>query len=78
MRFYTIKIVTGTDGVEIRDLRGFDTLDEALIRYYTDMQSNIGKCNSILYMVTNSANGIHLKDQWVKQVEDTEVTDAGN
>lgn len=30
MRYYSIKILTATDGAEVRDLRGFDTLDEAL------------------------------------------------
>lgn len=31
MRYYTIKILTATNGTEVRDLRGFDTLDEALM-----------------------------------------------
>ena len=30
MRYYTIKILTDTNGTEVRDLRGFDTLDERL------------------------------------------------
>lgn len=47
MRYYSIKILTATDGSEVRDLRGFDALDDALVRYHNDLQSNIGKCKSV-------------------------------
>lgn len=40
MRYYTIKILTATDGAETRDLRGFDVLDDALVRYHSDLQAD--------------------------------------
>ena len=46
MRYYTIKIMMATNGTEVRDLRGFDTLDEALMLYYSNLQTAIGKCKS--------------------------------
>lgn len=58
MRYYTIKILTATDGTEVRDLRGFDTLDEALVRYHTDLQANISKCKSVYCAVINGVGGV--------------------
>lgn len=64
MRYYTIKILTATDGAEVRDLRGFDTLDDALVRYYSDLQSNIGKCKSVYCSVINGVGGVYKSDNW--------------
>lgn len=64
MRYYTIKILTATDGTETRDLRGFDTLDEALVRYHNDMQSNITKCKSVYCAVINGVGGVYKSDTW--------------
>lgn len=64
MRYYTIKILTATDDAEVRDLRGFDTLDEALVRYHNDLQANIGKCKSVYCAVINSVGGVYKSDAW--------------
>lgn len=64
MRYYTIKISTATDGTETRDLRGFDTLDEALVRYHNDLQSNITKCKSVYCAVINGVGGVYKTDTW--------------
>lgn len=64
MRYYTIKIVTATDGSEVRDLRGFEALEEALVRYHSDMQSNIGKCKSVYCAVINGVGGVYKSGTW--------------
>lgn len=64
MRYYTIKIVTSIDGSEVRDLRGFDTLEEALVRYHSDLQANISKCKSVYCAVINAAGGVYKSDTW--------------
>lgn len=64
MRYYTIKILTATDSAETRDLRGFDTLDEALVRYHNDMQSNITKCKSVYCAVINGVGNVYKSDTW--------------
>ena len=63
-RYYTIKILTATDDAEVRDLRGFDTIDDALVRYHNDMQSNIGKCKSVYCAVINGVGGVYKSDTW--------------
>jgi len=64
MRYYTIKILTATDNTEARDLRGFDALDEALVRYHNDLQANIGKCKSVYCVVINGVGGVYKSDTW--------------
>lgn len=64
MRYYTIKISTGTDGTETRDLRGFDTIDEALVRYHNDLQANISMCKSVYCAVINGIGGVYKTDTW--------------
>lgn len=64
MRYYTIKIMTAADGAEVRDLRGFDTLDDALVRYHNDLQANIGKCKSVYCAVINGVGGVYKSDTW--------------
>lgn len=64
MRYYTIKILTATDGTEVRDLRGFGSPDEALVRYYNDLQANIGKCRSLYCAVINGVGGVYKSDTW--------------
>lgn len=73
MRYYTIKILTATDGTETRDLRGFDTLDDALVRYHNDMQSNITKCKSLYCAVINGVGGVYKSDTWSAGVVQTEA-----
>lgn len=64
MRYYTIKILTATNGTEVRDLRGFDTLDEALMLYYSNLQTAIGKCKSVYCAVINGVGGVYKSDTW--------------
>lgn len=64
MRYYTIKILTATDDAEVRDLRGFDALDDALVRYHSDLQSNIGKCKSVYCAVINGCGCVYKSDTW--------------
>lgn len=64
MRYYSIKILTATNGTEVRDLRGFDTLDEALVRYHSDLQTVIGKCKSVYCAVINGVGGVYKSDTW--------------
>lgn len=73
MRYYTIKILTATDGTETRDLRGFDTLDEALVRYHSDLQANIGKCKSVYCAVINGVGGVYKSDVWSAAIAQPEV-----
>ena len=64
MRYYTIKILTATDGTEVRDLRGFDTLDEALMLYYNNLQKAIGNSKSIYCAIINGVGGVYKSDTW--------------
>lgn len=64
MRYYTIKILTATNGTEVRDLRGFDTLDEALMLYYSNLQTVISKCKSVYCAVINGVGGVYKSDTW--------------
>ena len=64
MRYYTIKILTATDDTEVRDMRGFDTLDDALVRYHNDLQSSISKCKSVYCAVINGVGGVYKSDTW--------------
>lgn len=64
MRYYSIKILTATNGTEVRDLRGFDTLDEALMLYHSNLQANISKCKSVYCAVINGVGGVYKSDTW--------------
>lgn len=64
MRYYTIKILTATNDTEVRDLRGFDTLDEALMIYYDNLQKAIGKSKSVYCAVINGVGGVYKSDTW--------------
>lgn len=64
MRYYSIKILMDTNGTEVRDLRGFDTLDEALMIYYDNLQKAIGKSKSVYSAVINSVGGVYKSDAW--------------
>ena len=64
MRYYTIKILTATDGAEVRDLRGFDTFEDALVRYHNDLQANINKCKSVYCAVISGVGGVYKSDTW--------------
>ena len=73
MRYYTIKILTATDGAETRDLRGFDALDDALVRYHNDLQTNIAKCKSVYCAVINGVGGVYKSDTWSAATDQAEA-----
>lgn len=73
MRYYTIKIMTATNGTEVRDLRGFYTLDEALMLYYSNLQTAIGKCKSVYCAVINGVGGVYKSDTWSAAVVQEEA-----
>lgn len=64
MRYYSIKILTAADGAEVRDLRGFDMLVEALVRYHSDLQAAISQCKSVYCAVINGVGGVYKSDTW--------------
>lgn len=64
MRYYSIKILTATNGTEVRDLRGFDTLDEALMLYHSNLQAAIGQGKSVYCAVINGVGGVYKSDTW--------------
>lgn len=64
MRYYSIKILTATNGTEVRDLRGFDTLDEALMLYHSNLQAAIGQCKSVYCAVINGVGGVYKSGTW--------------
>lgn len=64
MRYYTIKILTDTNGTEVRDLRGFDTLNEALMLYYANLQKAIDKSKTVYCAVINGVGGVYKHDTW--------------
>lgn len=64
MRYYSIKILTDTNGTEVRELRGFDTLNEALMLYYDNLQKGIGKNKSVYCAVINGVGGVYKSDTW--------------
>ena len=64
MRYYTIKILVTADETEVRDIRGFGTFDDALVRYHNDLQANIGKCKSVYCAVINGVGGVYKSDTW--------------
>lgn len=69
MRYYTIKILTSTNGTEVRDLRGFDTLDEALMLYYDNLQTSIAKCKRVYCAIINDVGGVYKKETWSDKTE---------
>lgn len=73
MRYYAIKIMTATNGTEVRDLRGFDTLDEALMLYYSNLQTAIGKCKSVYCAVINGVGGVYKSDTWSAAIVQAEA-----
>lgn len=73
MRYYTIKIMMATNGTEVRDLRGFDTLDEALMLYYSNLQTAIGKCKSVYCAVINGVGGVYKSDTWSAAIAQPEA-----
>lgn len=64
--YYTIKIETNTEGTETRDLRQFQTSDEALVRFHSDLTKYINNTARILEMMINESGTVLKKELWVK------------
>ena len=41
--YLTLKVTTNTEGTVSRDCRSFDTIEDARVRFHSDLASNIGK-----------------------------------
>lgn len=66
MRYYTVKALVTTDGTETRDMRGFDTIDEALARFHTDLAKvvNVEGTISVMMSIIDSASNKLKSEVW--------------
>lgn len=71
--YYTIKIETNTAGTETRDLRQFQTADEALVRFHSDLTKYINNTNRILEMMINDTGAVMKKELWAAPSEEASV-----
>ncbi len=71
--YYTMKIETSTTGTETRDLRQFETMDEALVRFHSDLTKYITNTSRILEMVITDTGSIVKKELWIAPTEEPEV-----
>lgn len=62
--YYTIKALVKTDESKVRDMREFETLDEADVRFHLDLSQSINNCKSILMMVVNEVGQVHKCEHW--------------
>lgn len=74
--YYTIKIETNTEGTETRDLRQFQTSDEALVRFHSDLTKYINNTGRILEMMINESGTVLKKELWVKATTEATSTDT--
>ena len=74
MKFFTVKIREVNDGTQERDLRSYDTVDDALSKFHADLAKYIQESttDSILEMIVNSEGGVHKCEKWVASSETTE------
>lgn len=73
--YYTIKIETNTEGTETRDLRQFQTSDEALVRFHSDLTKYINNTARILEMMINESGTVLKKELWVAPTATEETTE---
>ena len=71
--YYTIKIETSTAGTETRDLRQFQTSEEALARFHGDLAKYINNTSRILEMMISDSGNVLKKELWVAPTETEEV-----
>ena len=71
--YYTIKIETSTAGTETRDLRQFQTAEEALVRFHGDLAKYINNTSRILEMMISDSGNVLKKELWVAPTEAEEV-----
>lgn len=73
MRYYTVKVQINDDNTEIRDMRGFDTYDEANVKFHDSLAKLINGPNVAegMMMIVNS-EGMYVKSEsWKKEQENT-------
>lgn len=76
MRYYVTIIQYNAEAeAENRELKAFNTRDEALAYYHKTMGNTIGneKLAWALMYIVNSAGGVEIMDKWEKVVEPVEV-----
>ena len=74
--YYTIKIETNTSGTETRDLRQFQTIDEALVRFHSDLTKYINNTSRILEMLISDTGSVMKKELWTAQTEVATVSEG--
>ena len=73
--YYTIKIETSTSGTETRDLRQFQTIDEALVRFHSDLTKYINNTSRILEMLISDTGSVMKKELWIAPTEVATVSE---
>ena len=76
--YYTIKIETSTSGTETRDLRQFQTMDEALVRFHSDLTKYINNTSRILEMLINDTGTIMKKELWIAPTEAAVISEVAD
>ena len=74
--YYTIKIETSTAGTETRDLRQFQTSEEALVRFHSDLAKYINSTSRILEMMISDSGNVLKKELWVAPEEVATVSEG--
>ena len=74
--YYTIKIETNTSGTETRDLRQFQTVDEALVRFHSDLTKYINNTSRILEVLINDTGTIMKKELWTAPTEAAVISEV--
>lgn len=64
MIYYTVKVEINTLGTETRDLRHFDTINDALVRFHSDLAKYVNNTSSILMMIINSSGNVIKTEKW--------------
>jgi hypothetical protein len=74
--YYTIKIETNTAGTETRDLRQFQTSEEALVRFHGDLAKYINNTSRILEMMISDSGNVLKKELWTAPEEVATVSEG--
>lgn len=69
MKFYSLMIMQNPDGTEVQDLQSWKTLDEATVKFHSDLSNAIGKCENVLCMVLDFAGIIYHNETWHQTIE---------
>lgn len=76
--YYTIKIETNAEGTETRDLRQFQTIDEALVRFHSDLTKYINNTSRILEMLISDTGTIVKKELWIAPTETAVISEVAD